>query len=145
MARADLARVEASAGETAADVLVILSPVPTRHEPEEVRGALHRAFDAAGLTYRIFEVPGEGNPRPAIRRAVAEAVREGTARVVAVGGDGTVSMAGDALARASGPGREAVLGIVPTGTANVLAGELGVPGSIEAAVAAVAQDPAILT
>jgi diacylglycerol kinase family enzyme/membrane-associated phospholipid phosphatase len=148
MARADLARVEAGEGpapEAAVDVLVILNPGSTRYDPEDVRVALHRAFEAAGLTYRIFEVPAGGDARRAIRRVVAEALEEGVERVVAVGGDGTVSMAGDALARVSGPDRQAILGIVPAGTANVLAGELGVPGSIEAAVAAVVQDSPILT
>ena len=148
MARADYV-AEAGTGNGAdhpaeASVLVVMSAT-TRFPPGAVESALHTAFGTTGLVYRIFEVPGGGDARKVIQGEVARALEEGVDRVVAVGGDGTVSMAGDALARASGAGRSAVLGIIPTGTANVLAGELGIPGGIEAAAATVAEDSATIT
>ncbi len=121
----------------AEQVLVILNPACTRYESGDLLVALEGAFLATGMKFRVFEVPQSGDARPAIRREVERALAQGADRVVAVGGDGTVAMAGDALARVEGP---AVLGIIPAGTANVLAGELGVPGSLEAAAKTVAQD-----
>lgn len=53
---------------------------------------------------------------------VRAALAQGADLVVAVGGDGTVSWVADALARTQVP-----LGIVPTGTGNVLARELQIP------------------
>ena len=57
-----------------------------------------------------------------ITEVVADAVAGGATDVVAVGGDGTVSAVAGALA-----GRDANLGIIPTGTANMMARELGIP------------------
>ncbi|HXF59702.1 MAG TPA: phosphatase PAP2 family protein [Candidatus Saccharimonadales bacterium] len=150
MARADRV-AEEDVRETAepmsrSGALVILSSTSSRLDAEALHVALEGAFDAAGMTYRVFEVPDGGDARPAIRREVGRALAEGIERVIAVGGDGTVAMAGDALARIAGPEGGALLGIVPTGTANVLAGELGITGSLEEAVAAtVAEDGPTLT
>jgi diacylglycerol kinase family enzyme len=58
----------------------------------------------------------------------------GANEIVAVGGDGTVSGAAEAVA-----GTEAVLGIVPTGTANMMARELEIPLSIASATRLIRQ------
>ena len=121
-----------------ADVLVLFSPSISRFAPEEVLSALEHALGMAGLKYRVFEVPGGGEARPAVLREIERALEEGCERVIAVGGDGTVSMAGEGLARSAEGRPPAYLGIIPAGTANVLAGELGVAGSLEGAVAAAA-------
>lgn len=128
-----------------ADVLVLVSPVSSRYAPEEVLSALDHALGTAGLTYRVFEVPDDGESRSAVSREVNRAVLEGCGRVVAVGGDGTVSMAGEALARVGGQHGEISLGIIPAGTANVLAGELGISGSLEAAAATIAENETAIT
>jgi diacylglycerol kinase (ATP) len=60
-----------------------------------------------------------------VQELVSEALKAGATDVVAAGGDGTVSGVAGALA-----GKDADLGIIPTGTANMLARELGVPLSI---------------
>lgn len=62
-----------------------------------------------------------------------EALRGGAERVYMLGGDGTVLAAATALLS-----REAALGIVPLGTANLLARDLGIPLDPEDAVDALA-------
>jgi YegS/Rv2252/BmrU family lipid kinase len=68
---------------------------------------------------------------------IAEIVRgrlsKGFECVVAVGGDGTVAAVAHALEGGTVP-----LGIVPAGTGNMVARELGIPLTIEAAVALIA-------
>lgn len=77
------------------------------------------AVDPAGLQERIRE-EWAVTPRP-------------DALVVA-GGDGTVNNAANAAA-----GSDIVLGILPLGTFNHFAGDLGVPGQLDDAVAALVQ------
>ncbi|MBI0583868.1 MAG: hypothetical protein ISF22_06525 [Methanomassiliicoccus sp.] len=60
-----------------------------------------------------------------LRRVIGEALEAGVTEVVAAGGDGTVSSVAGALAM-----KDATLGIIPTGTANMLARELGIPLSV---------------
>ncbi|MDW5564182.1 MAG: diacylglycerol kinase family protein [Methanomassiliicoccus sp.] len=63
-----------------------------------------------------------------LRVMVDAALEAGANEVVAVGGDGTVSGVAEAVA-----GTDAAMGIVPTGTANMVARELGIPLSIASA------------
>lgn len=57
-----------------------------------------------------------------VRRLTRAAAKNGCDVVIAVGGDGTVLQVATALA-----GTEVALAIVPTGTGNLLAGNLGIP------------------
>lgn len=74
-----------------------------------------------------------------MRRQVARAIREGCTRIVAVGGDGTVSMVAQCLARRRGEDPPVSLGIIPAGTTNLLARELGIPLALNEAMAVVAE------
>jgi YegS/Rv2252/BmrU family lipid kinase len=122
---------------TRGEVLVVLSPTPTRFQPETILTVLDGALRGAGWPYRVFEVAPGPDVRSEIVREVKRSVANGCGRVVAVGGDGTVSMVAEGLVRCDDRAGPAVLGIIPAGTANVLARELGLPISLEAAVAAV--------
>jgi diacylglycerol kinase (ATP) len=65
----------------------------------------------------------ETDPDPeVVRLRVLEAVADGADLVIAIGGDGTVNPVGSALV-ATG----VALGVVPAGTGNVLAGNIGIP------------------
>ncbi len=63
-----------------------------------------------------------------------QAVADGYSTIVAVGGDGTVSKVANALA-----GTDAILGIVPTGTANLVARALDIPLDVPGAMRLIAQ------
>lgn len=61
------------------------------------------------------------------RRLAAEAVGEGFEIVVAAGGDGTVNEVLNGMGDADGSYERARLGVLPLGTVNVFARELGLP------------------
>ena len=74
-----------------------------------------------------------GGPGDAAEIA-ARAARNGTSDVIVAGGDGTINEAVQGLA-----GTDARLAIIPRGTANVLARELGLPLNDEQAIAVAAR------
>ena len=108
-------------------------------KPESPRGANARIFvifnpaarseRAKGLRERIQTldptavVRPTGGPGDAAALA-AEAVAQGFKTVVAAGGDGTINEVVNGLANS-----DATLGLLPLGTMNVFAAELGVPGN----------------
>lgn len=114
---------------------VILNPAAGQGTVEAVRQALAQTFsksdDESGAgegdeaAYTIHETaPGE-----AITKLVREAAEQGGYDlIVAGGGDGTVSAVANGLV-----GLETPLAILPLGTANVLARELGIPIDLEGA------------
>ena len=81
------------------------------------------AFRDAGADVDIRLAEG-----PALAREAADAVRRGSEVVVAAGGDGTVSAAAGALA-----GTGVALGVLPLGTLNHFAKDLGLPLDLGAA------------
>src|SRR5487761_2729152 len=86
-------------------------------------------LSANGLPVRLLQT---GRPGDAERLA-RQAVRHGAAMVVAAGGDGTIAEVANGLI-----GSEVPLGVVPLGTANVLAHELSLPFAPRAIAAALA-------
>jgi diacylglycerol kinase (ATP) len=87
---------------------------------------LRRALEGAGVDDPLwYEVPKSRKAPKQVRRALDE----GAELVFAWGGDGTVQRCVDVLAGTGVP-----LAIVPAGTANLLATNLGLPTDIAAAV-----------
>src|SRR4029453_12799071 len=70
---------------------------------------------------------------PLVRRAASEALAGGSTIVVAGGGDGTLSSVASAIVES-----EAALGILPLGTLNHFAKDVGVPLDLDEAIRAVA-------
>jgi len=64
----------------------------------------------------------EGEPKKGVADVAKEAVKQRCDAVFVVGGDGSIGQAASALA-----GSETALGVLPAGTANVWAQELGLP------------------
>src|SRR5438477_6362635 len=99
------------------DIAVILNP--TAGNLETVRDWQERVESIARrCPIRITSHPGEAE---ALAR---RAVEDGFARIVAAGGDGTVNQVANGIA-----GSNCALGILPMGTVNVFAMELGLPSN----------------
>jgi diacylglycerol kinase family enzyme len=90
---------------------------------------LQQKFVAAGLQVQVL-VMQQGSE---IAPAVAAAVKRGADLVVAGGGDGTVSAVAAGLA-----GSGVTLGVLPMGTLNHFAKDLGIPLEQEQAIAVIA-------
>ena len=91
---------------------------------------LEKAFAQAGATAEVAALDGKQIPE-----AIEAAARFG--RVIVAGGDGTAASAAQLLA-----GSDAELGLLPLGTLNHLARDLGIPTDLAQAVAVAANgDP----
>jgi YegS/Rv2252/BmrU family lipid kinase len=97
-----------------------------------VRDALGRRLAPAGIDCEILEM----RRGAAFGGIVRERLHDGFDLVVAAGGDGTISAVIDGLAGAGIP-----LGIIPTGTANLIARELNIPLGVDEAAALIARAP----
>lgn len=82
---------------------------------------------AGGVALKPTQAPGDG------RRLAAEAVRDGFDTLVAAGGDGTVNEVLNGIADAPEGFARARLAVLPLGTVNVFARELGLPLRLRAA------------
>jgi diacylglycerol kinase (ATP) len=86
-------------------------------------------FRLNGLEVDAFSTTGPGDAA----RLAAEAAQKGVSQVIVSGGDGTINEALQGLV-----GTETRLAILPRGTANVLAREIGLPLDVDAAVDVIA-------
>lgn len=103
-------------------VYVVLNPKSGSCTAADVRRAIDHHLGEIGV--EIHEV-GSGDDLPHLIRS---AIERGCDPIVAAGGDGTVSAVADVLV-----GTEVHLVVLPLGTANVLARELGIPVDLEGA------------
>ncbi len=110
---------------------VVLNPKSGTCDPSEARRCLEKHLAVDSAVCRIHEPSRDESLKDRIR----EEIGQGADLVVAAGGDGTVSAVADVLAAL---GTHVPLGIIPLGTANVLAGELGIPTGLEDACALLA-------
>lgn len=127
---------------------VIYNPSAGRGRGGAIASAIER-----GLVKRDFQVDLHATLRPADAMTIAQRTAPEADVVVAVGGDGTINEVANgmtaagavragAAARPGEPsqpaGYRALLGIVPAGTVNVLALELGLPFQVERACSVIA-------
>ena len=97
-----------------------------------VKSTLRASFALHGIAAQIRFVDGEGL-RGAVERAVARARRGDIDAVVIGGGDGSMRTAASVLA-----GSSVALGVIPLGTLNHFAKDLGIPLPLEEAAAMIA-------
>ena len=102
---------------------------PGAGQPEPVLSILNDAFGGAGIEWDVAVTHGPGDGYDAARQAAGE----GYDLIGAYGGDGTVSEVASALALGGPP-----MAVLPGGTGNALADDLGIPNNLVEATALVA-------
>lgn len=117
--------------------LVIHNPVAGRRRERRLRAVLEVLHQRHAATVELRATTGRGDAETIARQVPPGAFDA----VIAAGGDGTINEVVNGLA-ARGSGAPPVpLGLVPLGTANVLAGELGLPDRAESLAVALASGP----
>lgn len=106
-------------------IVVIVNSSAGTGRPSDWAEKLQREFSEAGLAARVQVVEQGG----AIADHVASAIKDGARMVVAGGGDGTVSAVAAGLV-----GTGVTLGVLPMGTLNHFAKDLGIPLEQEQAI-----------
>ena len=109
-------------------ILINRSGGTAKRDPE-IGAKVEAAMRAAGIKGEVELLDGAG-----VARRAKEAVAAKAALVIAGGGDGSISAAVGAIA-----GSETVLGVLPLGTLNHLARDLGVPFDINKAAAIIGE------
>src|SRR4051812_9442345 len=100
------------------ELAVLVNPSAGRGLSGRLLPAVLARLTAGGRPVRVLDAPDAAGAEKAAREAVAT----GATALVAVGGDGTVHLALQAVAGTGTP-----LGIVPAGTGNDFAAEVGLP------------------
>jgi YegS/Rv2252/BmrU family lipid kinase len=104
--------------------LLVANPISGRGRGERLAGELARGFERRGVAAEVLLTRARGDAPRLLREAGPADL------VVAVGGDGTLSEVLQGLCERTTP-----VGLLPCGTANVLAHALKVPGHPERALA----------
>jgi diacylglycerol kinase (ATP) len=99
-------------------VAVLANPTANRGRQRGLLPVVVNRLRAAGCAVRVLEAPG----RDAALAAARDAADRGVAGLVAVGGDGTVHVGLQAVAGTAVP-----FGVVPAGTGNDFAADVGLP------------------
>ncbi|GAB4374321.1 MAG: diacylglycerol kinase [Deltaproteobacteria bacterium] len=106
-------------------IRVIYNPVAGTGAGSRI-GRIRELLSASGTPFEIRETSGPGDAVLLAR----EAAHEGIPTVLAVGGDGTINETVNGLA-----GSGTRLAVVPHGTGNVFADEVGLPPTVEGCLA----------
>jgi len=102
-----------------ARALLITNPVAARTDPKVIRDVC-RVLERRGIAVEVAETHKPGEASDLAKKGVADGVE-----IIAVyGGDGTTMMAVRGMV-----GQPVILGLIPGGTGNVLAGNLRIPRS----------------
>jgi diacylglycerol kinase (ATP) len=104
---------------------IIYNPSAGRSRGEAIASAVQRGLQERGLEAHL-----QATERPGDAMTIARRLCQQFDTIVAVGGDGTVNEVANGIAGAT---RAATLAVVPAGTVNVLALELGLPSQVDRA------------
>jgi YegS/Rv2252/BmrU family lipid kinase len=112
--------------------ILIFNPKTGRYKSKRTQSikAISESLRLRGVETELVSTAGPGDAA----RLAAEAAQRGVGQVIVCGGDGTINEAVQGLV-----GTETRLAIIPRGTANVLARELGLPLDADGAVDVIAK------
>lgn len=106
-------------------VLLVVNPISGDVDKDEILNAVIEKAHAEGYDLRIYSTTGEKD-LDTIRTMVQTLKPE---RILVAGGDGTISLVAEAVR-----GIDIIFAIVPAGSANGLAADFGLPGSLKDAI-----------
>lgn len=106
-------------------VLLVVNPIAGVQDKDELIENISAKSKTQGFDLEVYKTDGE-NDRPAIERLMQTFQPD---RVLVAGGDGTINQVADILR-----GQQVVLGLLPLGSANGLATNLGLSGDLEEAI-----------
>jgi YegS/Rv2252/BmrU family lipid kinase len=107
------------------NVLVIFNPESGNRNPKTIKTSFLEAMRSFDIEYELFESSNFEDILERTRKASLEKV----SKIIAIGGDGTVNQIINGMAESA-----TTLGIIPTGTANLLATALGIPADVKKAL-----------
>lgn len=116
---------ESVAGARSDRTLIVVNPFAGHEEPARLRRRLGGAFAERDAPFDLITTQHAGHAATLAR----DAVRLGYRAVAACGGDGTLAEVATGLAGSATP-----LAIIPRGTGNQVAQNLGIPLSLEDAI-----------
>lgn len=111
-------------------IIFFINPGAGRGDPDEAEQLIKDQFEDSDTDYRICYLEEQDAPSQ-IREAIDQTDPD---IAVAAGGDGTINMVASAIM-----GKEITLGILPAGSSNGLAYELGIPSNPEEAIKTIAE------
>ncbi len=106
-------------------ILCVHNPIAGGKSKEDFLDFMRGYLWRKGWKYRLFHTKGEGD-RESLIRSIESYQPD---MVVAIGGDGTVKLVAESLV-----GKNGVMGIIPLGSANGMATELGISSDPETAL-----------
>lgn len=114
-------------------ILFVVNPKSGRGQRQDADAVLSQFSEEYSFEYEIYRTTGENDSKEVSRRI--KDFKPGT--VVAAGGDGTVNLVATLLIKS-----DITLGVIPAGSANGLAYNLGIPENFEAALKKILNDEA---
>lgn len=108
--------------------LFIINPISGTRSKVDIPHLIDQIFNGESYAVAFTEYPGHASI------LASKAVAEGLKAVIAVGGDGTINEVARSLINS-----ETALGIIPVGSGNGLARELGIPMQIKKALKTIHQ------
>jgi diacylglycerol kinase (ATP) len=117
--------IDSAAGPWAGRTLIVLNPFAGQEDPARMRRRLGGAFAERDAPFDLVTTQYPGHAAALARDAVTRGYRA----VAACGGDGTLAEVATGLA-----GSQTPLAILPRGTANQVAQNLGIPLGLEDAI-----------